>query len=228
MASASTTSRTTWRGRQITGVSFDLQDAMAAPRAAEAFIDRLPWFQERAIQTLYRALPVEARRDIQAEFNIRAGRVREHMTIRYLASPTARRAGVRLFGQWKRGIGLSNYSARQVRKGVSYSVYHGRRKVLEGAFMTRLRQGSKQLGNVHAVLREGEMRERTYRHTGRNGRMQTGKRTDPALVTQYRSTVAQMLAHGRRPERLLDFSRGLVQSEVLRQANSYLRGSRRT
>lgn len=227
MASTSTVSRTTWRGRQITGVSFDLQGAMVMPRELEAFVDRVPWFQERAIQTLYRALPVEARRDIQAEFNIRAGRVREHMAVRYLSSPTARRGGIRLFGQWKRGIGLSNYSARQVRKGVSYSVYRGRRKVLEGAFMARLRIGSKGLGNVHAVLREGETRERTYRHTGRNGRVHTGKRTDPALVTQYRATVAQMLAHGRRPERLLDFSRNLVESEVLRQADSYLRGSRR-
>lgn len=217
MAEASVMKQSTWRGGLTTGVSFDLQGAFEVKRGLEALVDRLPWFQERAIQTLYRRLPVEARRDIQAEYNISAARVRDHMAIRYLESSTARRAGVRLFGQWKRGIGLLNFSARQTRKGVSYSVYSGRRKTEAHAFIARLRSGNRQV-----VQRYGEKNwTRTYKD--RKGTSRT--RVDQRYEVLYRSTVAQMLARGRRPERLLDFSKGVIQSEVERQFDSYLRTS---
>jgi len=208
------------RHGRTTGVGFDLQGALRVQRDLGLLADRLPWLQERAIRTLRRRLPVEARRDIQAEYNITATRVRNHLVAStYTDGSSPRLAGVRLVGQWKRGIGLANFSANQTRKGVTYRVYRGAgRSLAEGAFLARLKGG-----NVHAVERGGAMRERQYRQRGRGGKIQTGTRTDRALVVLYRSTVAQMLAKGRRPERLLEFSRRLLEQDVERQLQSYLR-----
>lgn len=206
---ATTTTRE--RHGRITGVGFDLRGALEVQRDLGLLADRLPWLQERAIRTLGRRLPVEARRDIQAEYNILARRVREHLISRVVgAEGSARSGGVRLTGQWKRGIGLANYSARQIRKGVSYSVYRGRRQRIAGAFMARMLGG-----NVHAVERYGPKVKMT------KGRYVGQKRQ--RLEVLYRSTVAQMLAKGRRPERLLDFSRNVLQRDVERQLQSYLR-----
>lgn len=214
MATASTTKA---RFGHATGVSFDLRGALQVQRDLGLLADRLPWLQERAIRTLARRLPVEARRDIQAEYNILARRVREHMQARVITGgDSTRLSGVRLVGQWKRGIGLRNFSARQTRKGVTYSVYRGSRQLMEGAFIARLRGG-----NEHAVIRDTTKPMRSRKYTDRKGKQRT--RTDYPLAVLYRSTVAQMLAKGRRPERLLDFSRQVLQREVERQLQSYLR-----
>lgn len=206
------------RHGRATGVGFDLSGALQVQRDRGLLADRLPWLQERAIRTLARRLPVEARRDIQAEYNITATRVRNHMYARAYSEGSARLAGVRLVGQWKRGIGLLNFSGRQIRKGVSYSVYRGVRRVEVGAFIARLRGG-----NVHAVQRYGQKTwKRTY--TDRKGRQRT--RMDQPIEVLYRSTIAQMLAKGRRPERLLDYSRNFLQQEVERQLQVYLRDPR--
>lgn len=218
--------------RQAMSVSFDLSGALQVSRDLGLLADRLPWLQERAIRTLRRDLPVEARRDIQKEYNIPARRVRDHLTASLVTgNGTARLAGVRITGQWKRGIGLINFSGRPTRKGVTYSVYRGKRDLAEGAFIARLlgRRGDgfigPLMGNVHAVERaaSGPTRQRTYVQKGRNGKYQRGTRTDRPLVVLYRSTVAQMLAKGRRPDRLLEWSRSQLQLYVERQLQSYLR-----
>lgn len=209
------------RGGQVTGVGFDIRGFEEARRAPSLLLDRMPWFQERAIQSLYRALPVEARRDIQAEYNIRAGRVREHLAVRYLDGDGARLGGVRLYGQWKRGIGMMQYpGTRQTRRGVSYSVYHGVRKVEEGAFIARLLAGHRLSENEHVAVRYGprvEMKAGRYK----------GKKRQ-RIATVYRSTVAQMLARGRRPERLAEWATRYVGGEVKRQVASYMGSTRRS
>jgi hypothetical protein len=196
-------------GARVTGVAFDLAGALQISRELGDLASRLPWLQERAIRTLNRRLPVEARRDIQAEYNITAARVREHLVSRTISAGT-RLAGIRLIGQWKRGIGLLNYGARQTRKGVTYSVYQGSRKLEAHAFIARMLGG-----NLHAVQRYGPKVEM------KAGRYQGKKRQRVEVL--YRSTVAQMLAKGRRPERLLDYSRRVLQADVERQLQSYLR-----
>lgn len=220
MATATTTKA---RYGRTTGVNFDLGGALQAQRDMGLLADRLPWMQERAIRTLARRLPVEARRDIQAEYNILARRVREHLTARVISGgDSTRLAGVRLVGQWKRGIGLRNFSGRATRKGVTYSVYRGRRSLAEGAFLARLKGG-----NVQAVERVTSLPKVQRKYTDRRGKghgpVRQRTRMDHPLQVLYRSTVAQMLAKGRRPERLLDYSRGILQREVERQLQSYLR-----
>lgn len=202
-------------GRPTVGVGFDMSGALRVERELGLLADRLPWLQERAIRTLYRRLPVEARRDIQRQYNIIGARIREHMAVRYIDSGP-RLGGIRLYGQWARGIGMANFrGTRQVRAGVSYSVYHGIRKVDKGSFMARLLQGRGRLGNLHAVERYGP------KVTMQAGRYKGLKRQ--RLAVHYRSTVAQMLAEGRRPERLADYSRRILQQEVERQLASYMR-----
>lgn len=220
---------------RTTGVSFDLRGAMQAQRDLGLMADRLPWLQERSMRTLARRLPVEARRDIRKEYNILAGRVREHMRAYTFSEGSVRLAGVRLVAQWKRGIGLAQFSARPTRRGVTYAVYRGRgRSLMEGAFMARLAGaraegfiGPMGRGNLHAVERsplKSDQRERTYYHRDKKtGRVRRGTRTDGKLIVLYRSTVAQMLANGRRPEKLADYSRDVLREEVERQLASYMR-----
>lgn len=208
--------------RKSMGVSFDLVGALQVRKGLDVLVDeRMPWFQERSIRTLARRLPVQARRDIQAEYNIGAARVREHL--RAYAIPgqgTVRLAGVRLVGQWKRGVGLLNFSGRQTRKGVTYSVFRGRRQLAPSAFVARLKSGNEQ-----AVQRYGEKNwKRTYTDT--SGKRRT--RVDQRIEVLYRSSIAQMLAKGRRPERLVDYSRNLLIADVERQFGSYLRTGRTT
>lgn len=182
------------RGRVTLG--FELQGALAASRNLGLLADRLPWVQRRAIQTLRRRLPVQARRDIQAEYNLTAQRINQDLVTR------ADDRGVRLIGRF-RGIGLRNFAARRTAKGVTASILRGRRSLRKGAFFAPLLGG-----NTHVVERYGEKRVMTQ------GRYK-GKRRQPIAV-EYGATVAQMLAKGRRPERLADFARGVLGDELER------------
>jgi hypothetical protein len=52
------------------GLHADLDGHLAAARNLSAIASRLPTLHTRAISTLRRRLPVQARRDIQAEYQI--------------------------------------------------------------------------------------------------------------------------------------------------------------
>ena len=199
------------------GIGFDIRGVDSfGQRIDELLGTRLPWIQQQAMKTVYRSIPVFARRDIQDEYNIRAGRVREHMAVRYIDDGTARRGGVRLVGQWKRGIGLMQYpGTRQLKRkgGVSYSVYRGRRQRMADAFIAPLLVGKGAQGNVHVVSRYGPkvlMKEGRYK-----GKLRQ------KLAVEYRSTVAQMLAHGRRPERIAERATQLLEQETRRLVARY-------
>lgn len=187
------------------GRSIELQGALAGTRNLAALRSQLPWIQKRAIQTLTRRLPVQARRDIQGEYNIRAGRVTKDLSV------GVTRERVRLIGHW-RGIGLNQYGARQTRRGVTASIFRGQRRLYAGSFMARLLGG-----NLQAVERSGEPR------VMKAGRYK-GKRRQP-IATLYGPTVAQMLAKGRRPERLVDFAAGVLRVEVDRLFTSFYKRS---
>lgn len=181
------------RGRNV--VSLDMQGELAARRELGAIAGRLPQVQERAIGTLRRRLPVEARRDIQAQYNIRASRVRKDLSVRSLPD------GLKLVGHF-RGIGLRNFGARQTRRGVTSAIFRGSPRSLdEGAFMAPLLGGG-----VHAVQRFGAKRPMT------KGRY-LGQQRQP-LAVLYGPTLAQMLRKGRRPERLADYARNVLRTEV--------------
>lgn len=187
------------------GGTFEVQGALQVARNLGALADRLPWIQRRAIQTLRRRLPVEARRDIQREYNLGAQRINKDLTARVLAD------GVRLVGRW-RGIGLVNFGARPVKQGVTAAILLGRRTLFPHAFKATLLSG-----NVQVVSRVNPKREM------KRGRYK-GKRRQP-LAVEYGATVAQMLGKARRPERLAEFARGVLQAKMLRLIAVYERGS---
>lgn len=182
------------------GLNFQVVGVDAVERALAQYPGKIAQIEKRAILTLQRRLPVEARRDIQAEYNIKAGRIRKDLGAYLLKD------GVRVIGYF-RGIGLLSFGARQTRTGVTASVFRGKRTLREGAFIARLLNGNEQV-----VRREGAPRVMT------KGRY-VGKRRQP-LVVEYGPTAAQMLRKGRRPEHLLDYARGLLGKEIDRQLKS--------
>ena len=95
---------------------------------------------------------------------------------------------------------------------MSSQILRGKRSLDEGAFMAPLLGGG-----VQAVERGGEKRVMT------RGRYQ-GKKRQPLYVL-YGATAAQMLRKGRRPDRLMDYARGLLRGEVDRQLDSLKRRS---
>ncbi len=174
----------------------DLDGLLAASRNLSVLASRLPTLPTRAIGTLRRRLPVQARRDIQAEYQIGARRLAQDLQSR------ATDEGVRLVGRF-RGIGLRNFAARQTQRGVTAAVLRGKRSLREHAFLS---VGVNR--NAQVFRREGPKRQM------QQGRY-TGKRRQP-LVVEYGATAAQMLGKGRRPQRLVDYARGLLAAESRR------------
>lgn len=175
-------------------MSFDLQGTLAAARNLRALSGQVGDVSQRAIATVRRRLPVQARRDIQAEYALPARRVNQDL----LARPTEH--GVRLVGRF-RGIGLMQFNAKKAPGGVRATVLRGRRNLRADAFIAPGLGG-----NVHVFTRAGAKRAM------QKGRY-AGKQRQP-LHAAYGASVAQMLAKGRRPERLVDFARGVLAAEV--------------
>jgi len=171
----------------------DLDGLLSASRNLSLLASRLPTLHTRAIGTLSRRLPVQARRDIQAEYQIGARRITQDLSSRTTDE------GVRLVGRF-RGIGLRNFAARPTKRGVTATIIRGKRSLREHAFL-----GVGVNRNAQVFRREGPKRPM------QQGRY-AGKRRQP-LVAEYGATAAQMLAKGRRPERLVDYARGVLAAE---------------
>lgn len=188
-------------------VDFELQGALAVSRNLGILESSLGKFQQRAIGTTRRRVGTEARRDIQREYNIKAGRLNKDLRV---STPSA---GLRITGYF-RGIGLRNFGFRQTRKGVSGSIFKGKRSLIKGAFFAPLLGGG---DNLHVVERFGDKRVMT---AGRYA----GQRRQP-IVVEYGPTAAQMLRKNGRPERLAEFALGVLGAEMTRQVESHLRRS---
>lgn len=192
--------------RANAAVSFDLQGALAVSRNLGLLQSSLGKFEQRALGTAQRRLGPESRRDIQREYNIKAGRVTKDLRV------SAPRIGELRVTGYFRGIGMRNFGAKQTGKGVTGSVFKGKRSLIKGAFYATLLGGS---DNRHVVERFGAKRRMTAGNY-------IGRRKQP-LVVEYGPTVAQMLRKEGRPQRLADFALGLLGTEMARQVDSHLR-----
>lgn len=152
---------------------------------------------ERARGTLRRRVVPEARRDIQAEYNLKAGRITAGLTARNTAE------GVELIGS-KRGIGLIEFGGKATKTGATAKVRKdGSASVRPGAFVAPL------LGNnKHIVERYGKKRRMT---AGRYA----GKMRQP-LSVEYGPSIAQMLRRPGRAEHLGEFAQTLLSQEISR------------
>ena len=141
---------------------------------------------QRATGTLARRLPVEARRDMQDEYNLRAGRISAGLTVR-------REEGAVVLTGSKRGIGLIDFDGRwrgvktegataRVRRTDSVGVYGG-------TFIAAGRGGNRQIFE------------------------RTTKARLP-LRTLYGPSVADMLKNAPRRMRLAGFAQTVLAAEI--------------
>ena len=148
---------------------------------------------KRAAGTLARRLPVEARRDIQGEYALQAGRVTRDL------SATSDVGAVVLTGK-ARAIGLVEFGGKwggAKSPGASAQVFvaEGRHNY-GGTFIAKGKNGARQIFD----------------------RVPAGGKRAPRLPikTLYGPNVAQMLRKGDRPKRLDDFAQEVLTAEITR------------
>lgn len=148
--------------------------------------------QVRAVQTLKRKSKTEARRDIQAEYNLKARRINDGLYVRDTTD------GVAVVGR-SRGINAIAFGAKwssshrgKSKRGAYFAIKRGQTKEpQDGAFIARGRSG-----NELVFERKGQSRL--------------------PLHSVYGPSVAQMLKHGRRPDRIADFAARILADETRR------------
>lgn len=145
---------------------------------------------QRAAGTLARRLPVQARRDMQDEYNLTTARINAGLDVRRDGS-----SAIVLIGR-KRGIGLIEFGGRW------------RRGQPDGATARKR--------NAESPAVYGG----TFIATGRNGNRQIFERTTRArlpLRALYGPSIADMLKNAARRERLADFAQTVLVTEINRQ-----------
>lgn len=118
--------------------SFDVRGIVQEAARLRRLATTLPLAVRRGIGTLARRLPVAARRDMQQEYNLPAGRINAGLTVSRTAD------AVELRGS-KRGIGLVAYGARQTKRGVVVSILRGKTETWPDAFIAAGRNGNRQV-----------------------------------------------------------------------------------
>ena len=145
----------------------------------------------RAVSTLVRRLPVEARRDIQTEYNLPAGRISQDL------SATSNESTVTLTGK-SRAIGLEAFSGQwrgPNSEGASAKVFTGQgAHVYAGTFIAVGKSGNRQIFSRKIV-----------------GGRRVGRLPLRAL---FGPNVADMLRKGDREERLADFAQITLSVEI--------------
>lgn len=159
-----------------------------AARRADALARAIDGTRDRAAATLARRLPVEARRDIQTEYNLPAARIRDGLTARRGAGFVELRAS-------KRGIGLINFGGR----------WPGRKSAGAIARVFRNETAHSYAGTFIAKGRGGNLQIFERR----------GKGALPLRVF-YAPSLAQMLRKLGRKERLALFARQFLVDENVR------------
>lgn len=162
----------------------DLSGVLKAADRYRSIAKNLPQAKQRAIGTLKRRLLTEARRDIQEEYNLPAGRIAQGLSV------SANDDSILLTGK-ARGIGRINFGGRQPKGGlVTTQVFkQGGRETLPNAFI------AKGLGGNTQIFQR------------------TTKKRLP-IETLYGPSVAQMLRKQGRSDRLAEFARKILSNEI--------------
>jgi len=199
---------------RIDAVGFNVDTSVVTNRT-KVNVDKI---RKRVVSTLSRRIKVQARRDIQTEYNLKASTINDRLSVSH------RFFDVRLKAR-AAGLNLINFSARQTKTGVSYAVKKGQRKTLSHAFIRRTKKGDGPF-----VWMRGEGHDRRHavksfafglagRYTvtkirGRNS-LYNDEHGYP-IFQQYGPSVAQMLKHGDRPQHLADYASDVVAAELAR------------
>lgn len=177
---------------RYTSFSVELTGALDAAQQLSTVPGRIVQAQKRALGTVRRRLATEAKRDIAAEYNLKAGRIADGLNVRNQSD------GIALIGR-ARGINAIQFGAtwsRRMKGGARYSIKRGGdRGGRDGAFIA------------------------TGRSNNRLVFERTGDKRLP-IQAVYGPSVGQMLKHGRRPERLAEFAIRILQAEQQRLLGS--------
>jgi hypothetical protein len=199
---------------RYSSLSVELTGAIDAMQQLDMIPARILEAQKRALGTLRRKLGTEAKRDIGAEYNLLAGRIAAGLVVK----PTT--DGISLVGK-SRGINAIEFGAtwsRMSRGGILATSSR--------SLHTAIRFGAKLRGDASEgakfAIKRGQARTAhagSFIARGKNGVLlvfeRAGKKRLP-LQGVYGPSIGQMLKHGRRPERLVDFALRTLQSEQVR------------
>jgi hypothetical protein len=154
----------------------------------------------RATSTLVRRLPVEARRDIQQEYNLPARRINDAL------SASKDDTSVTLTGK-ARGVGLIEFGGQwrgRKSEGASAKVFTGGAgHVYGGTFIAVGLNGNRQIFDRKRGASKRRMTKGGY----------IGQLKQP-LKSLYGPSVASMLRKGDRESRLADFAQSLLSVEI--------------
>jgi hypothetical protein len=211
-------------------LTVNLDGALDAMQAVQAIPARILQAQKRALGTLQRRLGTEAKRDIGAEYNLRAARIAQGLDVRNTSD------GIKLVGK-ARGINAIEFGATWSRvKGSGVVATSSRKKFTAVRFGGGLR-GDSALGAKYAIKRGAprtvhadsfiargrngallvfERRPGDYYHPGSGWKANSKSNRIERIQGAYGPSIGQMLKHGRRPERLVDFAIRTLQSEQAR------------
>jgi hypothetical protein len=176
---------------RYTSFAVELAGALDAAQQLSAIPGRIVQAQKRALGTMRRRLATEAKRDIGAEYNLKAGRIAAGLVVRNQAD------GVALIGR-SRGINAIEFRATWSRrmKGARFAIKRGGdRSPHEGSFIATGKSG-----NRLVFERSGDKRL--------------------PIRGIYGPSIGQMLKHGRRPERLAEFAIRILEAEQRRLLGS--------
>lgn len=177
------------RPNRTSGFAVDLSGALAASKDMLALPPAIVRAQKRALGTVVRRLPVEARRDMQKEYRLPASRIRKGLRVR------ATETDIRLVGS-ARGVNAAAFGATWSRRSKIGAKFAGRKDQPKeqhpGTFIATGRSGNRLV----------------FERSGK-GRL--------PLSPVYLASIGQMLKHGHRPERLADYAQGVIVSEIDRQ-----------
>jgi len=178
--------------QKVISYAAELTGALDAMRGVAATPQRILLAQQRALGTLRRRLPPEAKRDIGAEYNLAPTRIAQGLSTRVTAD------GLVLIGS-ARGVNAMAFGA---------------------TWSPRWSGGAR-----FAIKRGGDRspHPESFIAVGRSGnRLVFVRKGKPRLPIQgvYGPSLGQMLKHGRRPERLVEFALRVLASEQLRLLGS--------
>lgn len=176
---------------RYTSFNVELAGALDVAQQLSAIPSRILQAQKRALGTMRRRLGTEAKRDIGAEYNLKAQRIAAGLVVRNASD------GVALIGR-SRGINAIEFRATWSKrmKGARFAIKRGGdRSAHEGSFIATGKSG-----NRLVFERSGAKRL--------------------PLQAVYGPSVGQMLKHGRRPERLAEFAIRILEAEQRRLLGS--------
>ncbi|MGO1003286.1 hypothetical protein [Lysobacter sp. CA196] len=172
-------------------LSLDANGVLDTARRISEIPAKLALAQRRALGTLRRRWPVIARRDIQTEYALSAQRIRAGISVR------TTREGVELVGV-ARGVGLRNFASKRSAddRGLDYTAVRGRRSFKRSGFHRR---------------HDGA--DIAFERTPVAG----AKRVPRTPIRRlYGPSLAQMLRHGDRPERMGQVGLDVIAAEINR------------